>query len=412
MKKNVLKVRMFGAFEMEYENCPIAFERNTMTKTNQLMQLLLFAGAEGITREQLLQRLFGREEVTNPSNSLRATVFRLRKLLVAAGLPENDEYIHIKSGIYRWTDAIPVELDTVVFEQQANRAMVEPDAEKRLALLEAACEIYQGDFLAQLGAVEWVVVQAVQYKNLYMRCMNELCELLKERKEYQRLYQVAASAASLYPFDEWQVWQLDSLIAQNQMNEAMRLYEETADSLFQGMGVLPSKQMRERLAKMNSDMDKRADMIEDIQDGLREGEDMSGAFYCSYPSFTESYRYMKRVIERSGQSAYLMLCTITDGKGYPLEQSDRLEMLAEELGTAIQGSLRRGDLYTKYSANQFLVLLLDIKQEDCLTVIDRVNKRFDNPSRKNYLKYHVAPVNEVEDDEGRINFDTSKSIWN
>ena len=179
-----------------------------------------------------------------------------------------------------------------------------------------------------------------------------------------------------------------------------------------GMGVLPSKQMRERLAKMNSDMDKRADMIEDIQDGLREGEDMSGAFYCSYPSFTESYRYMKRVIERSGQSAYLMLCTITDGKGYPLEQSDRLEMLAEELGTAIQGSLRRGDLYTKYSANQFLVLLLDIKQEDCLTVIDRVNKRFDNPSRKNYLKYHVAPVNEVEDDEGRINFDTSKSIWN
>lgn len=411
MKEQVLRVRMLGAFTMEYDNRSIAFERNTLTKTNQLLQILFHAGEGGITREQLLTRLFGRDEVTNPSNSLRATVFRLRKLLVAAGFPESDEFIHIKSGIYRWTPAIPVELDVVMFENMANEALV-AEGEDRYTKLKRACELYQGDFLPQLGAEEWVVVETVKYKELYIRCMEELCQLLKERHEYQALYQVASNAVALYPYDEWQVWQLDSLIAQNQIKEATRLYEETADAMFRELGVAPSEQMTERLAKMSSDTPNRVEMIDEIQEGLNEKELLGGAFYCSYPSFTESYRYMKRVIERSGQSAYLMLCTMTDGKGYPLEKSDRLDRLSEELGGAICEALRRGDLYTKYSLNQYLVLLLDIKQEDCQIVINRINAKFESPSRKNYLKYNISPLCEVDDDEARVYFDDSKSIWN
>lgn len=73
---------------------------------------------------------------------------------------------------------------------------------------------------------------------------------------------------------------------------------------------------------------------------------------------------MQRVIERSGQSAYLLLCTMTDGKGVPLEKGERLGKVAEELEQAIRNSLRRGDMFTRYSDNQFLMLLLGIRQED------------------------------------------------
>lgn len=41
MKKSVLKVQMFGTYSIEYEGNPVSFERNTTTKTNQLMQILL-----------------------------------------------------------------------------------------------------------------------------------------------------------------------------------------------------------------------------------------------------------------------------------------------------------------------------------------------------------------------------------
>ena len=176
----------------------------------------------------------------------------------------------------------------------------------------------------------------------------------------------------------------------------MRLYEETAEQMFRGGGLLPSKQFKERLASMNSDIERNADHIGIIQSALEEDEKEQGAFYCSYPSFAESYRYMKRIIERYGQSAYLLVCTITDGKGEPLDRSERLEMLAGEVTVAIKNALRRGDLYTKYSDNQFLILLLNTKQQDCVTVIDRINARFENPSRKNYLKYQIASINDEE----------------
>lgn len=397
MENQLLKVKMLGTFSMEYDNHPISFERNTQTKTNQLLQILFHAGEEGIAREILLQRLFGREEITNPSNSLRATVFRLRKLLEAAGFPENDEFVHIKSGIYRWTSNIPVEVDAVLFESKAKAALETVKDEERYIKLNEVCELYKGDFLPQLGAVEWVATEASKYKTLYKRCMKALCQLLKTRREYQLLYQVAAEAVELYPHDEWQIWQIDSLIAQNQMKEATRLYEETADAMFREKGVAPSRRMMERLAQMSSEIPNRVEMLKEIQGELTENEEVRGAFYCSYPSFTENYRYMKRVISRTGQQAYLMLCTITDGKGYPLEKGERLERFSEELGVAIRGALRKGDLYTRYSNNQYLVLLLDTSQEDCRIVIERINKTFENPNRKNYLKYNVSSLCEGED---------------
>lgn len=391
MNNKGLKVRMLGAFTMEYDGNPLAFERNTLTKTNQLLQLLFHAGENGISREQLLQRLFGREEVTNPSNSLRATVFRLRKLLAAAGIAGNDEFVHIKSGVYRWTATIPVELDVVLFEEAAKAALEAKD-EEQVQKLELACGLYQGDFLPLLCEEAWVAEAAAGYKALYVQCMEKLCGLLAEQNDYQRLYEAASGAVALYPYDEWQVWQLDSLIAQNQMKEAMRLYEETADMLFRNKGLTPSAELMERLARMNGNADSHVKVIEEIQEELGEHEELEGAFYCSYPSFAETYRYIKRVIKRSGQSAYLMLCTVTDGKGYPLEKGERADKLSEELHTAIRAALRRGDLYTKYSANQYLVLLFDIKLEDCQIVIDRINDSFENPYRKNYLKYSIKNI--------------------
>ena len=104
-------------------------------------------------------------------------------------------------------------------------------------------------------------------------------------------------------------------------------------------------------------------------------------------TFMEGYRYVRRVIERSGQSAYLLLCTMTDGKGVPLEKGERLGKVAEELEQAIRNSLRRGDMFTRYSDNQFLMLLLGIRQEDCAIVVERINGYFEKASRKNYLKY-------------------------
>ena len=410
MKNSDLQIQMFGTYSIKYEDKPISFERNTTTKTNQLMQILLQAGDKGIPRTKLLSSLFGDEDMANPANSLRATVFRLRKLLAAAGLPE-DDYVTIKGGTYYWTSNIPYELDAHEFEALVQKAGKESDKAKKKSCLLEAVSLYQGEFLPQLGAEEWAVVLNVYYKNLFSDAMRTLCQMLKEEKDFKNLYHYAAKAAIIYPLEDWQIWQMDSLIAMDRQDEAMVLYETTTELLYKELGLTPSEQMKERFRQLEVYQHNKSDHVHAIQEGLNQREKEEGAFFCSYLSFVEGYRYVRRVIERSGQSAYLLLCTITDGKGTPLEKGERLSKVADELEQAIRISLRRGDMFTRYSDNQFLMLLLEIKQEDCAIVVKRINGCFEKTSRKNYLKYSTAPVSEVKEAEDCAHFHNMDAMW-
>ena len=85
--------------------------------------------------------------------------------------------------------------------------------------------------------------------------------------------------------------------------------------------------------------------------------------------------------------------------------------LAEELEQAIRNSLRRGDMFTRYSDNQFLMLLLGIRQEDCVIVVERINGYFEKASRKNYLKYSTAPISEIMEVDDCVHFHNMDSMW-
>ena len=84
-----------------------------------------------------------------------------------------------------------------------------------------------------------------------------------------------------------------------------------------------------------------------------------------------------------------MLVTLTDGKGRPLENKERLKVLSEELDRTIKCSLRKGDSYTRYSPNQFLILLVGTKQENCPQIYDRITKYFSREHKTwaQYLEY-------------------------
>lgn len=81
--------------------------------------------------------------------------------------------------------------------------------------------------------------------------------------------------------------------------------------------------------------------ITDIKGGLQEKEKESGAYYCSFPSFIDGYRLIRRIIERNGQSVYLMLCTLTDGNGNPMEPGVKLNRMSEELKKSSNAACER-----------------------------------------------------------------------
>lgn len=241
----VLKVRLFGGFSASYGEIPVSFGRNTTTKAMKLLQILLYHGDTGISRDKLLDELYGREELADAANNLRVTAHRLKKIIVDAGLPSHD-YINIKKGIYRWDAPMPTEVDAHQFKVLSKDVQTCTDKVKKLALLKKICLMYRGEFLPELSGDEWVLVESVQYKNIYSESLQELCKLLIERGDYEEALRFCEPACQLYQFDEWQSVRIDCYMALNRYKDAVQEYENTAKLFFEELGIRPSEHMMQQ----------------------------------------------------------------------------------------------------------------------------------------------------------------------
>ena len=384
-KKSTLSVRMMGTVSAEYngEYFPVG-----MALTGKLLQLfliLLYAGKRGVGREELLDILYGNGEYSNPSGSLRAAVFRLRRLLKDI-LPPH-EYILTEGGIYRWDNGpVKVRIDAKEFEKAAEDALKTGSKE---ALCEA-CDLYYGEFLTQMAGEKWVSVIGVKYQEMYFQCLRAADQLLKRDREYDRLLELSTAACKLYPYEECQMMKLDCLIALKRYQEAMEIYKQVVVQYFEEQGLPPSETMLQRFRLMSGQIRYTSDMLKDIEDTLKEREETQGPYYSTYPSFIDCYRLINRMSERFHLENTLFCITILDPKGALLE-GELVQAASEQLKNAIGGSLRKGDLFTCYSPVQYLVLLNGTGQEHVLAVCKRVERSLNQWSsgKKIRLNYQV-----------------------
>ena len=107
------------------------------------------------------------------------------------------------------------------------------------------------------------------------------------------------------------------------------------------------------------------------------------------------------MVERSGLSVFVMLCTL-DYKTHNISEEKEREK-SELLRQAIQSSIRKGDFYTRYNARQYIVMLIEISQENCPIVSKRIAKAFNKLSgdkKSTQVDFYVASIGEMCEMEG------------
>ena len=170
---------------------------------------------------------------------------------------------------------------------------------------------------------------------------------------------------------------MEALIGMGRYEEAGSLYAETVDRYFKERGIRPSQKLMDSLDQLGEQMLHPYGMLDKIQTELAESRaDIYGGYLCSYPIFQGIYRMVTRMMDRGGQSIYLMLCTIIDSKGNPMKDGEQLEELSRRLGDAICTSIRHGDAVNRYGKGQYLVLLVNTTLENCAVVQKRINNNF------------------------------------
>lgn len=389
----VLYVQMFGGFSMTWKGARLF--GGSKTRESQfvyLMQLLLHQRETGVSRDALEEVLFGEREIDNTHNAMRSVIYNAKKKLRKAGLPDVP-YIIQKRGVFYWTEAIAVSEDSSRFEELLGKAEETKGAEEKIRYLLEACYSYRGEFLPQQAAVLWVAQESRRFQELFFSAVEKAAELLRKRQDWLRMKELGIHASTVSPFSDWEVLTMEALAAMGQYEEARKLYDETVEYYVREQGVRPAGRMLELLEKLGKQMSHQYALLDSIQAELSEGAtEQSGGYLCVYPEFRGIYHMVKRMMERGGQSVYLMLCTIIDSRGRPMKDGPLLERLAGRLEQAICHSIRRGDTLCRYGRSQYLTLLINTTRESCTVVQKRINEKFVIGRQRIGIRYHVNSV--------------------
>ena len=388
-----LQVQMLGGFSLSWGGKLVAGStKSSESQFNYLMQLLLHHGENGVSRDMLERVLFEDRDIQDIHHAARSVIYNAKRKLRAAGLPDVN-YIEQRKGICYWNPQVPVKEDAAEFERLYRQAEEASDREEKVKLYMEACHLYTGEFLPQQTGVVWVAQEAKRYRALFCSCVERAVRQLRLTQDFPQMEELGIYATAINPLSDWETVTMEALVAMGRYEDARRLYDDTVDLYFQEQGLRPSSRMMELFEKLGTQMEHQYDALDDIQRKLSEGgENAYGGYLCTYPVFQGVYRMVERMMERGGQSVYLMLCMVVDSKGNPMRDGQMLEELAGRLEEAIRDSVRHSDAISRYGKGQYLVLLMNTTRESCGVIQKRINCRFLIGRQRTGIQYYVNSV--------------------
>lgn len=413
-EREILQVVMFGGFSITFAGKKIGFSRSSNTKFIQLLQLLFIHNEFGISKKELIDALYGWDAGGNPNKNLNNVIYRLKKQLILAGLPEGD-YILLENGMCRWNSSFPVETDAVLFHECLKRAGTAP-YEERINLLRQAEQLYTGEFLPEYSTELWVIEKSLQFKRQYEAALKEVGQYLKQSGNYHDELKLYRKAGKIYPYDKWQMQEIDCLMQMKEYKVAYEVYKKTAKLYCEELGVPPGPEMVNRLRRIERHIKSPVGSFEDLRENFRD-KHSGGAYYCLYPSFLDSCQLLARVAERNGCSVFLMLLNLTDKMGKEIADTEKLEIQMELLKEVIRTTLRKGDLFTTYSKSQYMIILVGTEQENCNKAFTRCLERWKKTEgARGELSYSVQSLIKMLDpelmkQENAALWDRGKTYW-
>lgn len=383
MHKHILYVTLFNDFTISYNN--IMFKKNQIKskKLFKLLAYLLYYHHRFVSSEELIEILWEEDEVNNPILALKNLVYRLRTLLKNQ-LDLQDFIITGESG-YFIGESYTIMSDVDLFEDYSQQ--INQDHQS-MELYKKCLELYTGHFLPELSDYQ-ILSLNTYYHSLYLSRVLECAHLLKEDNQYAGMEDLAKSAIAIDNLNEslYEIL-IKSQYCQHKYREAMETYRSTTDLLYQTLGVQPSQSMRElyEIIKQESHAESH---ITDIQNELTQNQG-EGAYFCEYGTFKDIYSMQARMIDRLGICDHLCLMTVKSLSNNDNLENETMTKVMLKIQKALTHKLRIGDIISRYSYNQFIILLPACNYENANMVMKRVLKGMKSTIQYNHVSIDLS----------------------
>jgi len=384
-----IRIEMLGGFSIIFGETRISEQVKRSSKTWKLLQYLVAHRHKIVSQEELIETFCEDELSDSPGSALRTLVYRARNVLAKSGLSCADNLIVTKSGGYSWNDDLRCEVDAEEFEELCKKADSAAKNERMDMLLRAAA-LYKGDFLPNSTGELWVMPLARWYRSLYLASVHHALELLLGEERYIEAGELCSKAMLVDPFDEGILeYHLRALLAQGKNTEALDEYKKMESMYYDELGVEFSDELRALYSQIKRPAITDGKSLENMMEEWLDGADFPGAYYCDLSEFKTMLRIESRSVPRSGRTAYVVRFDTKyepgAKKGGVMGQLDKL----------IPVNLRMGDLYTRSSPNQYILLLHSLAYEDCKMLIDRIMYGLDSKYLSKIIGSSIKPIKPI-----------------
>ena len=374
---NILSVSMFGGRSITFEGKSI----DNMTVRSKsiwtLLEYLIIYRNRTVTHSELIDLLYPDEKSDAPLNALKTLVHRARQVLNSLEYADGKQIIQQYAGGYMWSNEIPMHIDIESFQNAVSEAAaLDLDKEAQLELRLKAISLYKGDLLPDSAYETWVVPISSYYHYQYINTVNLALADLLEKGRYSDMIYVAQNALAIDPYEEHLYYYLILALANtNQISIAKAQYENMTQLFLNEFGVSPSNDLQtlyKRISKSDNGVETDLNAIKSL---MSEESSNAGAFYCEYEFFKDIYRLEVRSSARKGIPIHICLIN-ADGKDGLRLSNKSLDNVMKKLSDCIKVSLRSGDIYSRYSVSQFVVLLPNANFENSALVMERMTKTY------------------------------------
>jgi DNA-binding SARP family transcriptional activator len=382
------RVSMLGGFELRVGDAVVNESMNRSGKMWALLAYLILRRDRNVPQSELIDLLWPDDKSSNPINALKTLLYRTRMSL-APILGEDINLVISRRGSYLWNPEIKCAVDVEELEmlcrELENATLSE---EQKLDVCRQIAYLYKGDFLPKLSEMIWVVTNSAHYHALYLNAIQSFSQMLVAGEFWSELGNLCTRALDIDPFDErLHALLITSLLRQGNSAAALGHYETATDFLYKNLGVRPSENLRKlyieimnrsRMYDADTDMDS---LLENLRDAANE----PGAFICDPGFFKLAYRLEARRAARNGSSVHIALLTVTslDNSPPPLRM---LNIAMNHLLDAIKIGLRKGDVASRYSGAQYVLMLPGSNYEDGQVVVNRILRLFAKQHPHNRMK--------------------------
>ncbi len=383
-----LLITLFGEFTISYKD-KIFTERDCKgSKSLKLLEYLISYRDRYTTQAKLIDILW--QDSDNPANALKTLVHRTRNML-SEFFGEDIDFIVSEHGTYSFNKALPHIIDADEFNSLTEIADNEDlQPLKRAQIYRRAMLIYKGDYLSSNAEESWVQPLNVFYDSMYTSLAEKCAKLLYPLGRFTDIVKICEQAVQVSPHNEnIHADLIRALVALGEYDLAEKQYRYAKQLFMDNLGLALSPRLTELYELTVKSRSETGRSLPIVLGELREGGVPEGGFYCEYEIFRYIYRLYVRDCQRKDVTMSVIFLSLQAPNGTELKIRKIVTSSMQKLSEAISGSIRKRDVYTRYSLSQYLVALPAADEAAAKTVGRRITGKFEKFAGKNKLKLKI-----------------------